>query len=170
MMLQAIHTVDVMLWYLGDAQSVTARWGTFTHQMEAEDTATVSLRFSNGALGAILATTCAVTERPVELRIHGERGHIRLVGEAASEWEVPDRPAPLTAGATTGEDLTPTTATWGTSAVGYVRQYADFISAIRDHRAPAVTVEDGAAAVEIVLAAYESSRTGCAVNLSGGAI
>jgi predicted dehydrogenase len=46
-----------------------------------------------------------------------------------------------------------------------VRQYTDFVEAIRDHRAPAVTADDGAAAVEIVLAAYESSRTGRAIEL-----
>ena len=64
--------------------------------------------------------------------------------------------------------LAAATATWGTNAVGYVRQYTDFISAIRDRRAPAVTAADGAAAVEIVLAAYESSRSGQAVALGGG--
>ena len=137
--------------------------------MEAEDTATVSLRFASGALGAILATTCAATERPTELRVHGERGQIRLVGEAAAEWEVPGRPAPAVDGGAPAAGATATSATWGTNAVGYVRQYTDFIEAIRDGRPPAVTARDGAAAVEIVLAAYESSSTGRAVELNRGA-
>jgi predicted dehydrogenase len=168
LMNQAIHTIDLLRWIGGPVASVAGYVATIGHEMEAEDTATVSLRFSNGALGAILATTCTSTERPVELRIDGERGHIRLVGEEAAEWDVPDRPAPVAAVAPSGEGGGPTSATWGTNAVGYVRQYTDFISAIRDGRAPAVTAEDGAAAVAIVLAAYESSRSGRAISLAGG--
>jgi predicted dehydrogenase len=168
LMNQAIHTIDLLRWIGGPVESVAGHVATIGHRIEAEDTATVSLRFSNGALGAILATTCAATERADELRIHGERGNIRLVGAEAAEWEVPGLPAPVAAEAGAAEDVGATTATWGTNAVGYVRQYTDFISAIRDRRSPAVTAEDGAAAVEIVLAAYESSRTGRAVRLAGG--
>ena len=168
LMNQAIHTIDLLRWMGGPVLRVGAHIATIGHRMEAEDTATVSLRFGSGAVGAILATTCAVTERPTELRIHGDRGHIRLVGEEAAEWEVPDRAAPNVAALSFAEGVAGATATWGTSAVGYVRQYTDFIEALRGGRPPAVTAEDGAAAVEIVLAAYESSRTGRSVELGGG--
>ena len=167
LMNQAIHTIDLLRWIGGPVERVAAHVATIGHRMEAEDTATVSLRFASGALGAILATTCAATERPTKLRIQGDRGYIGLVGEEAAEWEVPGRTAPIADSAPAAEGVAGSTATWGTSSVGYVRQYRDFIEAIRDRRAPAVTAEDGAAAVEIVLAAYESSRTGCAVDLAG---
>jgi UDP-N-acetyl-2-amino-2-deoxyglucuronate dehydrogenase len=167
LMNQAIHTIDLMRWIGGPVEGLCGHVATIGHAMEAEDTATVSLRFASGALGAILATTCAATERPTELRIHGERGHIRLVGEEAVEWEVPDRPAPV-ADRAAAENLADSSATWGTNAVGYVRQYTDFIAAIREGRDPLVTAEDGAAAVEIVTAAYESSRSGREVALAGG--
>jgi UDP-N-acetyl-2-amino-2-deoxyglucuronate dehydrogenase len=165
LMNQAIHTIDLLRWIGGPVESVAGHVATIGHRIEAEDTATVSLRFASGALGAILATTCAATERPTEFRIDGERGHIRLVGDEAREWDVPDVPAPSPADAPS-EGATTGSATWGTNATGYVRQYSDFVAAIRDHRAPAVTAEDGAAAVEIVLAAYESSRSGCRVALA----
>ncbi|HUQ44873.1 MAG TPA: Gfo/Idh/MocA family oxidoreductase [Candidatus Limnocylindria bacterium] len=167
LMNQAIHTIDLLRWIGGAVTSVSGHVATIGHRMEAEDTAAVSLRFASGALGAIVATTCAAAERPTELTIHGQRGLIRLVGEDAAEWDVPDRPAPPPE-RSPGEGTQPKSATWGTSAVGYVRQYTDFIEAIRDGRPPAVTVDDGAAAVEIVLAAYESSRTGRSVDLAGG--
>jgi predicted dehydrogenase len=179
---QAIHLIDLMRWVGGPVERVAAEVTTIGHRMEAEDTATVSLRFASGTLGTILATTCAVQERPTELRVHAERGDVRLVGEAAAEWDVPGMPAPAPAAETseTSESNAATAgrrslagaparaATWGTNAVGYVRQYADFAGAIRDHRDPAVTAEDGAAAVEIIVAAYEASRTGCSVTLPGG--
>ena len=165
LMNQAIHTIDLLRWIGGPVVRVSGHVATIGHEMEAEDVATVSLRFASGALGAILATTCAPIERPTELRIDGERGHIRLVGEVAMEWDVPDRPAPVVAkaaaSATAGQS-----ATWGTNATGYIRQYTDFVAAIREGREPQVTAADGAAAVEIVLASYASSASGCAVALA----
>ena len=169
LMNQAIHTIDLLRWIGGPVVSVTANVATITHDIEAEDTATVSLRFESGALGAILATTCAETERPTELRIHGELGHIRLVGEDVAQWNVPERERPVAAANAGATGVAATTATWGTNAIGYVRQYSDFIQAVANGRAPAVTADDGAAAVEIVLAAYESSATGKAIAITGGA-
>ncbi len=181
LMNQAIHMIDLLRWIGGPVERVAANVATIGHEMEAEDTATVSLHFASGALGAILATTCAARERPTELRVHGDRGHVRLIGEDAAEWDVPGVPAPTSASErveaaqtkAAGAVLTDAgaaparAATWGTNAVGYVRQYTDFIGAIRDRRDPEVTAEDGAAAVEIVVAAYEASRTGRAVTLPG---
>jgi predicted dehydrogenase len=168
LMNQAIHMIDLMRWIGGPVERVAANVATLGHRMEAEDTATVSLRFASGALGAILATTCAAVEQPTELRVHGEHGQVRLVGEAAAQWDVPGRPAPAAAPPGEQEGAPGRTATWGTSAIGYIRQYEDFIAAVRDARDPAVTAEDGGAAVEIIAAAYEASRTGRAVTLSGG--
>ena len=170
LMNQAIHTIDLMRWIGGPVERVSGHVATIGHVMEAEDVATVSLRFASGALGAILATTCAPTERPTELRIDGERGHIRLVGEDAAEWDVQDRPAPVVEDEAAPADAPAAggSATWGTNATGYIRQYTDFVAAIREGREPQVTAADGAAAVEIVLASYASSASGCAVELAGG--
>jgi len=168
LMNQAIHIVDLLRWIGGPVTSVAAHVATIGHSMEAEDAASVSLRLESGGVGAILATTCAPVEQPTMLRIHGERGEIRLVGERATTWEVPGIEPPVDTPDRGAEASTARSATWGTSAVGYVRQYTDFIAAVRDGRDPAVTAEDGAAAVAIITAAYESSRTGLAVQLGGG--
>jgi predicted dehydrogenase len=165
---QAIHVVDLVRWIGGPVRSVVGHAATRTHVMEAEDTATVSLEFESGAIGSVIATTSAEAETPTELRIHGDAGHIRLVGDRVEEWAVPGHAAPAAeppAGGNGSGALG--TATWGTTSAGYVRQYSDFRDAIRDHRAPAVTGRDGRNAVEIITAAYESSRTGRAVRLEG---
>ncbi len=171
LMNQAIHVIDLVRWIGGPVVSVAAHIATLGHAMEAEDSASVSLRFVNGALGAIVATTCATPEFPTELRIYGDRGHVRLVGERAVEWEVPGFAAPAepvesleAAPAASGVGAS---RTWGTSASGYLRQYADFVEAVRTGRPPIVTGEDGRNAVEIVTAAYEADRTGRAVVLEG---
>jgi predicted dehydrogenase len=170
LMNQAIHMIDLLRWIGGPVASVRGAVATLGHAMEAEDTASVSLRFASGTLGAIVATTCANPEFPAELRVYGDRGHVRIVGEQAVEWDVPGVSAPPVAD--DGSALAPgtgTTQTWGTNALGYLRQYADFVDAVRTGRPPVVTGQDGRNAVELVTAAYEADRTGCAVLLEGGA-
>ena len=55
---QAIHTLDLMLSLAGPVAEVAAICGTTRlHRMESEDFAGAGLRFANGALGALLATT-----------------------------------------------------------------------------------------------------------------
>ena len=143
--------------------------------MEAEDVATVSVRFADGALGEIVATTSAAGESPSELRVIGDRGQVRISGGEVVVWDVPDRPRPAAdaaadhvpgaSGAPAGAAPPAPSATWGTTASGYIRQYRDFIAAVREHRPPFVTGEDGRDAVEVIVAAYESSRTGQTVVL-----
>lgn len=171
LMNQAIHMVDLVRWLGGPVRSIAAHVATRTHVMEAEDTAAVTLEFAGGAIGCIVATTAATPEFAPELRIYGDAGHARIVGEAATEWVVPGIEAPTLP--SLGDAAEPPAAarrsgaTWGTTATGYVRQYTDFLAAIRTGRPPAVTGDDGRNAVEIVTAAYEASRTGRTVTLQG---
>ncbi len=174
LMNQGIHMVDLVRWIGGPVVALTGHVATLTHAIEVEDTAAVSLRFATGALGVILATTSARPEFPTELRIYGDTGHIRIVGERVAEWDVPGIEAPMAGSAdsavrgevATGGNGSSPTATWGTTAAGHVRQYADFVAAARDSRPPFVTGEDGRDALELVAAAYEASRTGRAVELT----
>jgi UDP-N-acetyl-2-amino-2-deoxyglucuronate dehydrogenase len=168
LMNQAIHEVDLVCWLGGPVSSVAAHVATLGHQMEAEDAATVSLRFASGGLGEIVATTCATPGFEQEVRIYGDAGHARIVGELPVEWVVPGIAAPTPEMLDPGIDpATLSAPTWGTDSIGHTRQYADFVGAIRAGRQPAISGEDGRRAVEVVTAAYESDRTGRTVVLSG---
>lgn len=168
LMNQAIHVVDLVRWIGGPVASVAAHMVTLGHEMESEDTACVSLRFRNGTLGNIVATTCASPEFPTELRVYGSRGHVRIVGEDAVEWDVVGIPVPEQPVDEPVPPGTGATRTWGTNAIGYQRQYGDFVQAIRTGRPPAVTGEDGRNAVEVITAAYTAARSGRTVELAGG--
>ena len=50
---QGVHTVDLLLWLLGDVTRVQARTSTALHAIEAEDTAVAILQFASGALGVV---------------------------------------------------------------------------------------------------------------------
>ena len=61
---QGVHTIDLLLWLLGDVVRVQARTATLLHKIEAEDTAVATLEFSSGALGIFQATTAAYSGYP----------------------------------------------------------------------------------------------------------
>lgn len=83
---QASHHVDLLEWMMGDVESVFALSSTALVDIEAEDTAVVVLRFRNGALGVIEATTAT---RPIDLEgsisIMGEGGVVEIAGFAVNK-------------------------------------------------------------------------------------
>ena len=85
---QASHHVDLLEWMMGDVVSVFARATTAIADIEAEDTAVVTVKFKSGALGIIEATTAA---RPRDLEgsisILGEKGSVVIGGFAVNKME-----------------------------------------------------------------------------------
>ena len=83
---QASHHIDLLEWMLGDVESVFAKSTTTLVDIEAENTAVVTLKFKNGALGIIEATTAT---RPKDLEgsisILGEKGSVEIGGFAVNE-------------------------------------------------------------------------------------
>jgi UDP-N-acetyl-2-amino-2-deoxyglucuronate dehydrogenase len=78
---QAIHNLDLMISLVGLPQTVTGFVATSpVHTMEGEDMATASLRFADGALGSISATTCAFPGYPDVLELIGAHGTALLEG------------------------------------------------------------------------------------------
>ena len=83
---QASHHIDMLEWFFGDVVSVHARAITALVKIEAEDTAIATLKFRNGALGIIEATT-AVRPKDLEgsLSILGEKGAVEIAGFAVNQ-------------------------------------------------------------------------------------
>jgi predicted dehydrogenase len=86
---QASHHVDLLEWMMGDVESVHAMSTTALADIEAEDTAVVNIRFRNGALGIIEATT-AVRPKDIEgsLSVLGENGTVEIGGFAVNQMKV----------------------------------------------------------------------------------
>ncbi|MBF0216683.1 MAG: Gfo/Idh/MocA family oxidoreductase [Candidatus Omnitrophica bacterium] len=85
---QASHHIDLLQWLLGPVDSVIAKTATMLARIETEDTGVVIVKFRNGALGVIEATTCA---RPVDLEgsisVLGEKGSVEIGGFAVNEMK-----------------------------------------------------------------------------------
>src|SRR6266581_8483973 len=83
---QASHHVDTLEWFFGDVVSVHARAITALAKIETEDTAVATLKFKNGALGIIEATTAArPTDLEGSLSILGEKGTVEIAGFAVNQ-------------------------------------------------------------------------------------
>ena len=85
---QASHHVDLLEWMMGDVESVFAKSKNALADIEAEDTAIVILKFRNGALGVIEATT-AIRPKDLEgsISILGETGSAEVGGFAVNEMK-----------------------------------------------------------------------------------
>ena len=83
---QASHHIDLLEWMMGDVESVFAKSTTALVDIEVEDTAIVTLKFKNGALGIIEATT-AVRPKDLEgsISILGEKGTVEIGGFAVNK-------------------------------------------------------------------------------------
>ncbi|MDD3012593.1 MAG: Gfo/Idh/MocA family oxidoreductase [Candidatus Gastranaerophilales bacterium] len=86
---QASHHIDLLEWMMGEVDSVFAKSTTALVDIETEDTAVVILKFRNGALGVVEATTAT---RPKDLEgsisILGEGGSVEIGGFAVNEMKV----------------------------------------------------------------------------------
>jgi len=170
LMNQAIHSVDLLLWMMGDAVAVTGFTARLAHErIEVEDTAAAVLRFQSGALGVIQATTSVHPGYPKTIAVHGDRGSAVIEQEDVLRWDfqppTPDddevrRRFAAKVGASGGA-ADPK----AISHEGHRRQLADFVAAIRANRAPAVDGREGRKAVQLIGAIYESNRTGKMVEI-----
>ena len=74
LMNQSIHSIDLLQWLMGPVKSVFGYTDTLVHRMETEDVAVAVLRFANGALGTIAATTGAYPGVTTRIEIFGDKG------------------------------------------------------------------------------------------------
>jgi predicted dehydrogenase len=85
---QAIHHVDAISWLLGPIESVNATITNRLNNLEAEDTLVAIMKFENGALGTIEATTAARPEDfEASLSVVGEKGMVLVGGIALNKIE-----------------------------------------------------------------------------------
>lgn len=78
---QAIHTLDLLIWLLGEPVTVhgTAATLALGDVIEVEDTATVRMQHPDGATSVFFATNTHHTNAFVELEVTGRDGSVALV-------------------------------------------------------------------------------------------
>ena len=161
---QASHHVDLLEWMMGDVESVFAKATTALVDIEAEDTAVVILRFANGALGVIEATT-AVRPKDLEgsISILGEKGTVEIGGFAVNQMKHWNFVEPEDGDA----DVIERYSVNPPSVYGYGHEayYKHVIDAISNHKKHLVDGLEGRRSLELINAIHESVETGREVAL-----
>lgn len=161
---QAIHTLDLLRWMMGPAETVFAMKSALRYpHIETEDTLVGTIRFQNGALGVIEAATSVAPGFRRRLEISGENGTVILDGDDISHWSLPDdSPASEEA----GEQITDGSADpKAISTEGHRIQIEEMIRAVQEHREPFVSGHEGRKSLEIVAALYQSANSRQPVTL-----
>jgi len=161
---QASHHIDMLEWMMGDVESVFAISRTALVNVETEDTAVVALRFVNGALGVIEATTAA---RPKDLEgsisVLGEGGTVVIGGFAVNEmltWSFA-RPEAGDDEVLSKYSVNPP----NVYGFGHQAYYEHVVSAIMNNGQQLVDGLAGRKSLELISAIYESIETGKEVSL-----
>jgi UDP-N-acetyl-2-amino-2-deoxyglucuronate dehydrogenase len=183
LMNQGVHTVDLLVATLGRPVEVTAYTATLAHErIEVEDVAVGMVKFANGALGVLHATTAAYPGLSARLQVHGDKGsvvidndelsfiHVTTQGGPAEEKaygsastslnQIADYPQASGGGAETAGSNP-----GGLTTDAHRRQYENFLAALAGTEELRVDLETNRQSIAVITAVYESARTGRPVQL-----
>jgi predicted dehydrogenase len=169
LMNQSIHMIDSLCDLMPPIESVQAFVATKGHpQIEAEDTATAAIRYSNGALGMIYGTTASYPGQFRRLEITGTRGTIITVEDSLSVWQfAEEHPEDQTLRDTYGR-IDSGGGVSDPAAINYVnhtRNFQAFLKALEGDPSTWVSGQEARKAVKVILAIYRSGREGRLVTL-----
>lgn len=174
LMNQSIHTIDLLIYFLGMPKRLTASVGTLTHQkIEVEDTAVAMLEFENGGKGVIQGSTSVWSEKgnPAEIHIYGSKGSVILADEQFRVWDFKE---PHESDAYVREHLmSDSEEAQGANDpnaikfLGHQRNFQNFVAAVEGRESLKVDGEEALKPVVLINAIYESARNdGSWVELS----
>ena len=170
LMNQGIHSVDLLQWYMGPVEFVQSVSANIRHKnIEVEDTVVSTVKFANGALGTIESTTAVFPGALKRIEILGTEGTAILEENDLITWKF------LKDENVSGEEIVlkekannPEGGASDPSAIsllGHQKQIEDMIHSLESGKNPLIDGEEGRKSVEIVLAIYESAKTGRMVRL-----
>ena len=135
---QGIHTLDLFLSLAGDVAEVKSFVTTTpVHRMETEDLVAAAVRFKNGAIGTVHATTTAYPGFPERIELIGTKGTALLEGPSLKVELADGRKVGIEAqGGGTGAD-----------PMAFPHDYhralvQDFLNSIEQNRQPRVTGQE----------------------------
>ena len=170
LMNQAIHSVDLLCWFMGPVVEVRGRTALLAHdRIAVEDVALATVEFANGAVGVIEASTAVYPGYLKRIEIHGTEGSAVMEEDDIVKWDFAKKTArdkaihAKMARRTSGGGGAADPAAIGHH--GHARLFGDVLRAIQKGVAPSVDGQEGRRSVEVILAVYKAAETGRAVKL-----
>lgn len=154
---QGVHGIDLINWMSGGIESVYARCETLQWDIEVEDTAVVLVKYKNGAMGVIEGATSVYPGLDTVFSIHGSEGSISFGDKGYYTFEFADKSIkkPDVVGSLGGDNCG-----YHSTNFGHIELIEDMAQAVMNDREPKIPGEEARKAVDIILAIYESARTG----------
>jgi UDP-N-acetyl-2-amino-2-deoxyglucuronate dehydrogenase len=161
---QASHYIDLLQWLVGDVESVVAKGSHCRAKIEAEDTGAVLLKFCNGALGVLEATTAAPFNLEGSVRLVGTHGTVEIAGYQADQlktWQFTESESDTDRLVWEHYSCNPR------DQYGFAhREYLHSMTQTILHNSPpAVSGQEARRSLEILTAIYESMFTGQEIHL-----
>ena len=144
LMNQGIHGIDLLICLLGMPHVEAAQVRTALHRIETEDLAAALLSFPCGAVGTVLATTCAYPGFARQLEISGDRGHAILQEGTLEKLIVNGKEVDLSDSDTPEEP----------EYLRHADQMRNLIDAIRGQASLLLDAAEGAKAVRVIEEIY----------------
>lgn len=161
LMNQGVHGVDMIAWLMGGVKSVKADCQRFLWNTEVEDTAVVTLKYNNGAIGVIECTTSVYPGLETVFSIGGQNGAILFGDNMIYQWKFKDNTPRLPE---IKDAFAGTNCSYDDCAPHSI-QIEDMARAVIENRQPMLTGREAMKTVNIILAIYESARTGKEVQV-----
>ncbi len=170
LMNQAIHSVDLLVWLMGPVTQISAMTDTLTHErIEVEDVAVATLRFANGALGVIEATTTAFPGALKRIEVCGSQGTAVIEEEDIHTWQFAEE---TDADESIRQEMAGKTQTGGGASDpaaighhGHTLLFEDLVKAINEDRPSVIDGHEGRRSVQVIEAIYESAKSGKIITL-----
>ncbi len=173
LMNQAIHSVDLLAWLMGPVAEVTAQSALLAHQrIEVEDNIVATVRFQNGALGVIEASTAAYPGSLKRIEIHGSTGSAVIEEEDIVKWDFQtSRPEDAEIREKMATKISGGGGAADPAAIGHhghTMLFADVVKAIETGVKPLIDGYEGRRSVEIIRGVYDAAKSGKTVRLGVG--
>jgi UDP-N-acetyl-2-amino-2-deoxyglucuronate dehydrogenase len=171
LMNQGIHTVDLLVWLMGDPVEVSAYASRPTRKrIEVETNLVANVVYRTGALGVIEASTEIRPGYAKEIQVSGTAGSMSMVEDRIARW---DFVAPRAADKKVIQTLGTGEASAGGAADplaisfdGHRRQFQELVDVLKGKR-KRLTCDgaEGVRSVRVIDAIYRSAREGKPVRL-----
>ncbi len=168
LMNQSVHWVDLLLWMMGEVESLSAYAATMAHEMETEDIGSAVIQFRSGAQGVLQGTTLTYKGMATRLEVHGSRGNVVIEADKITHWDVEGEPSLAEQAAPAETSAADPTAGLADGVGAHAVQIEAFLSWLEGTGRPLVDGPEARRAVEFNLAVYESQRTGQRITFPVG--
>lgn len=174
---QGIHTLDLLLWFLGEPVEVFAHTARLGHDhIEVEDVAVAVIRFASGALATVHASTTVYPDLGVRLAVHGTDGAAVIEGDRLSFFHARDAEGSQWVANQLGNDdeadenvrggFDPAGSHASQYGDSHALQWADVVRAIRTGGRPWVGLDEGLQSLATVRAVYVAATLGQPVQVA----